>query len=138
MASSELKITAKDRAYEFTKGRVLDATYAGGDLLTEGEVADALGITERQLFLRLRAGRTLAQIAKAEGKDLAEVKAAATSAAKERLDAAVEEGDLTQAQADEILEHLDEHLDRLATDGLPRFPGRDRGFRHGPPSGFGG
>src|SRR5918995_3262812 len=47
---------AKDRAYTFTKRRVLDATYAGGDLLTEGEVAEALGMSRtpvREAFLRL-------------------------------------------------------------------------------------
>jgi DNA-binding GntR family transcriptional regulator len=45
-----------ERAYAYTKQRVLDATYAGGDLLTEGEVADALGISRtpvREAFLRL-------------------------------------------------------------------------------------
>ena len=47
---------AKDRAYAFTKQRVLDATYPGGDLLTEGEVAEALGMSRtpvREAFLRL-------------------------------------------------------------------------------------
>jgi DNA-binding GntR family transcriptional regulator len=56
MASSPEKLTAKDRAYEFTKGRVLDSTFAGGDLITEGEVADALGMSRtpvREAFLRL-------------------------------------------------------------------------------------
>src|SRR5262245_9999790 len=56
MASSALKMTAKDRAYAFTKERVLDSTYAGGDLITEGEVADALGMSRtpvREAFLRL-------------------------------------------------------------------------------------
>ena len=55
MASS-LKMTATDRAYEFTKGRVLDSTFAGGELITEGEVADALGMSRtpvREAFLRL-------------------------------------------------------------------------------------
>jgi DNA-binding GntR family transcriptional regulator len=49
-------MTAKDRAYAFTKERVLDSTYAGGDLITEGEVADALGMSRtpvREAFLRL-------------------------------------------------------------------------------------
>jgi polyhydroxyalkanoate synthesis regulator phasin len=85
-------------------------------------VADALGISERQLFRRLHSGRTLAQIAKAEGKDLADVKAAAIAAAKERLDEAVADGDLTQEQADERLEHLEEHLDELAENGFPARP----------------
>jgi DNA-binding GntR family transcriptional regulator len=56
MASSQLKMTAKDRAYEFTKGRVLDSTFPGGDLITEGEVAAALGMSRtpvREAFLRL-------------------------------------------------------------------------------------
>jgi DNA-binding GntR family transcriptional regulator len=51
------KMSATDRAYDFTKQRVLDSTYAGGDLLTEGEVADALGLSRtpvREAFLRLQ------------------------------------------------------------------------------------
>ena len=49
-------MTRTEAAYAYTKQRVLDATYAGGDLLTEGEVADALGISRtpvREAFLRL-------------------------------------------------------------------------------------
>jgi DNA-binding GntR family transcriptional regulator len=48
--------SATHRAYDFTKGRVLDSTYAGGDFITEGEVADALGMSRtpvREAFLRL-------------------------------------------------------------------------------------
>jgi DNA-binding GntR family transcriptional regulator len=50
-------MTATERAYGFTKDRVLDATFAGGDLITEGEVADALGMSRtpvREAFLRLQ------------------------------------------------------------------------------------
>lgn len=50
-------ITATARAYAFTKERVLDSTFAGGDLITEGEVADALGLSRtpvREAFLRLQ------------------------------------------------------------------------------------
>jgi DNA-binding GntR family transcriptional regulator len=49
-------MSATDRAYDFTKQRVLDSTYAGGELLSEGEVADALGLSRtpvREAFLRL-------------------------------------------------------------------------------------
>jgi DNA-binding GntR family transcriptional regulator len=55
MASS-LSISATERAYAFTKGRVLDSTFAGGELITEGEVAEALGMSRtpvREAFLRL-------------------------------------------------------------------------------------
>lgn len=51
-------MTATDRAYAFTKSRVLDATFAGGDLITEGEVAQALAMSRtpvREAFLRLQA-----------------------------------------------------------------------------------
>lgn len=51
-------MTATDRAYTFTKSRVLDATFAGGDLITEGEVAQALAMSRtpvREAFLRLQA-----------------------------------------------------------------------------------
>ena len=49
-------MTATERAYAFTKERVLDSTYPGGDLITEGAVADALGMSRtpvREAFLRL-------------------------------------------------------------------------------------
>ena len=49
-------MTATNRAYAFTKGRVLDSTFAGGNFITEGEVADALGMSRtpvREAFLRL-------------------------------------------------------------------------------------
>ncbi len=81
-------------------------------------VAEALGITERQLFDRLRDGRTLEQIARAEGKTPADVRAAVRTAVTERLDADVKAGRITQAQRDELLEHLGEHLERLGEDPL--------------------
>ena len=55
--SKDRSMTATERAYEFTKGRVLDSTYAGGDFITEGEVAEALGMSRtpvREAFLRLQ------------------------------------------------------------------------------------
>jgi DNA-binding GntR family transcriptional regulator len=56
MASSPAKTTATNRAYAFTKDRVLDSTFPGGDFITEGEVAGALGMSRtpvREAFLRL-------------------------------------------------------------------------------------
>lgn len=35
-------VSATDRAYAYSKARVLHSTFAGGELLTEGEVAAAL------------------------------------------------------------------------------------------------
>ncbi len=50
--------TATDRAYAFVKQRVLDSSFAGGDLITEGQVASAVGLSRtpvREAFLRLEA-----------------------------------------------------------------------------------
>ena len=37
--------SASDRAYRHVKDRVLDGTLPGGDLISEGEIADALGVS---------------------------------------------------------------------------------------------
>lgn len=50
--------TATDRAYRHTRARVLDGTYAGGALITEGDVSEAVGVSRtpvREAFLRLQA-----------------------------------------------------------------------------------
>ncbi len=110
--------------------------HRGGPGEVMGAAAKALGISEEQLFRKLRNGRSLQQIAKAEGKDYADVKAAIRSAVKTELDAAVDDGKLTQEQADEMLEHLTEHLDEGRFFG-GRGPGGP-GFRGGPPPGADG
>jgi hypothetical protein len=95
--------------------------------------AKALGISEAELFRQLRQGKSLEAIAKASGKDYADVKAAIRAAVKSDLDDAVDAGKLTQEQADELLEHLTEHLDDARIAPFP-VPGGPR-FRGGPPPG---
>ena len=49
---------AKDRVYAFVKERVLAGAYPGGELLSEGEVAEALKVSRtpvREAFLLLEA-----------------------------------------------------------------------------------
>lgn len=51
-------VPAKDRVYAFVKERVLSGAYPGGELLSEGEVAAALGVSRtpvREAFLLLEA-----------------------------------------------------------------------------------
>jgi len=86
--------------------------------------AKALGLTQAKLFEQFRAGKSLADVAKAQGKDLADVKAAVRNAVKAELDAGVKAGHLTQAQADDMLARLTEHLDDL---GGFRFGGHEHG-----------
>jgi hypothetical protein len=77
------------------------------------DLAKALGVTEAQLRDQLRAGKSIADIAKANGKSLDDVRSSLKADAKAQADKAVKAGDLTQKQADELLSHLDDRLDHL-------------------------
>jgi DNA-binding GntR family transcriptional regulator len=51
-------MTAADRAYAHTKERILDGAYEEGQLIGEGEVSEAVGVSRtpvREAFLRLEA-----------------------------------------------------------------------------------
>jgi DNA-binding GntR family transcriptional regulator len=52
------RIPAAERVYAFVKAAILDRVYPGGALLTEGELADAVGVSRtpvREALLRLEA-----------------------------------------------------------------------------------
>jgi DNA-binding GntR family transcriptional regulator len=52
------RIPAAERVYAYVKAAILDRVYPGGDLLTEGELADAVGVSRtpvREALLRLEA-----------------------------------------------------------------------------------
>lgn len=99
-----------------------------------------LGIDEAELHEQLADGKTLAEIATAEGKSVEGLVQALVKAAEDRIDDAVADGRLTQAQADELAEDLHERMTDLVNGELPergfghRFGGRGGpGFgRHGP------
>ena len=58
MSTSGRSPAAGDRAYHWTKDRILDGRLEGGRLISEGEVADALELSRtpvREAFLRLSA-----------------------------------------------------------------------------------
>lgn len=86
-------------------------------------VAKALGLSPAELHEQLRDGRSIAEIANADGKALDDVKNAVRAAARARLDKAVEAGRITQKHADARLEHLDEHIARF-DQPVRRFRGR--------------
>ena len=88
------------------------------------DIAKTLGTTPAKLLESLRSGRSIADIAKANGKSLADVRAAAKAAVKTRLGKAVKDGDLTQKQADEMLEGVDEKLAAITSGKALRFHGR--------------
>lgn len=52
------RVTIKERAYTYTKAQILDGALAGGALISEGQISEALGISRtpvREAFLRLEA-----------------------------------------------------------------------------------
>jgi DNA-directed RNA polymerase specialized sigma24 family protein len=69
-------------------------------------LADALGMTEEELEAARAEGKTLAQIAEEQGVALEDVQAAMQAAFEEALQQAVEDGVLTQEQADAMLERM--------------------------------
>jgi hypothetical protein len=85
--------------------------------------AEYLGLTQEELRTQLRDGKSLADIAKAtNGKSVEGLKAALKAKATERLDQAVKDGHLTQAQRDKIAADLDERLDDIANLTPPDGP----------------
>lgn len=82
-----------------------------GDKLSAA--ADYLGLGSEQLQERLRAGRSLADVARAEGKSVDGLEQAIIAAAREDLDDAVADGRLSREEADQLLERLESHVDKL-------------------------
>jgi hypothetical protein len=88
----------------------------------EQKLADFLGIPKDQLETELKAeDATLASVASAHGKSADDLKAFITSTVKAVLDKQVQDQNLTQKRADELLAALTAHLDTLITHPLPRW-----------------
>lgn len=83
----------------------------GGDFESYDAVAEALGLTPTQLFEELHAGKTLSEIAEAQGVDLSAVQeamnASRVQAMKDKIAQAVEDGTMTQEQADWLLQGIE-------------------------------
>lgn len=104
----------------------------GGSWTMFDTAAEALGLTPEEYFAELHAGKTLEEIAEAQGVELEAVQdamnAARAEAMQEAIEQAVEDGRITQEQADWLLEGLEQGF----------FPmGRSFGFGHGMRGGFG-
>lgn len=106
----------------------------GGGREMMADAAKALGLSESELHEQLHDGKTIAEIAKTQNKDLDDVKAAVKKAAVARLDQKVEDGELTKAQRDEIVERLDDRIEHLGERPLGRRgPGPGAGAPGEPP-----
>lgn len=111
--------------------------------------AGYLGLTEAQLARQLSGGRTLAEVASAQGKSVDGLKQALIDDAKAHLDRAVADRRLTASDRDRILADIRQHVDDLVNGRAPGPFGRhdwhgDRGMGPGgpgmppPPGGFPG
>jgi hypothetical protein len=101
----------------------------GGPGLAAGvdEVATYLGLKPDALRTELESGKSLADIATAQGKTVAGLKTAITDAVTKRLDAAVTAGKLAKDQEQKLLDGLATHLDDLVN-GV--HEGHGFGHRH--------
>lgn len=88
---------------------------------------DLLGIDPTELRTQLLNGSTLAQIAEANGVAVDEVIGTLVTEATARLDSAVTDGKLTQAQADEAVTNMTQRITDMVNGTMP--PG-ERGFGH--------
>jgi hypothetical protein len=98
----------------------------GGPIELFDTAAKALGISRDELVEQVRDGKTLEEIARAEGKSVDDVREAVESAVRERLDKAVEEGHLTREDADKMISKLTALIDDLGQFPGPKPPPLDR------------
>ena len=93
--------------------------------------AKYLGLSQSQLGSKLESGKTLAQVAKAQGKSVAGLVSALNADLKQKLDQAVSAGRLTKAQEQKILAAADQRLSDLVNGKFPaRPPAGRRWFGH--------
>jgi len=95
--------------------------------------AKAIGISTSELRTQLRDGKTIADVAKAQGVDVSRVVAAMVSDARSHLDRAVANGRLTQARADRQKAQLTQRITDLVNNE-PRHDGGPGAGPGGPPS----
>jgi hypothetical protein len=88
--------------------------------------AKYLGLSESDLRSQLNAGKSLADVAKAQSKDLDGLEQAILTAAKSDLDKAVTDKRLTQSQADDVYNRLKDNIDDMVNGQLRMH------FRGGP------
>src|SRR5215471_2475620 len=84
---------------------------APGDKLSTA--ASYLGLSQSALASQLAQGKTLAQIAKAQGKSVDGLVAALVNAGEKQIDAAVSSGKLTKSQGDQLKSGLQARITQL-------------------------
>jgi hypothetical protein len=104
--------------------------HRGGGRMDLSAVATALGMSDEELRSALEGDQTIADIAAAQGIDVATVVDAVVTAQRERLAERVAAGDLTQAEADAKLADAEARATAVVDGERPAFAGS---HRHGGP-----
>jgi hypothetical protein len=109
----------------------------GGDSII-GMIAEEAGLSVQDLFAELQEGKTLAEVASAHGVDVEAIVADHLAQLEENLTQAVEDGKITENQANAMLERAEEIVPEMLNNtwegkfpgGFPGGgrPGRMRGF----------
>lgn len=122
----------------------------GGDMLGRfgavalDPLAKALGISPADLKADLAKGQTIAEIATAKNVDVTTVINTLVTDATKRIDQAVTDKKLTQAQADKLTAGIKTEITNLVNNGFPKGPlggfglggrGPGHGMGHGPGNG---
>jgi hypothetical protein len=125
VANLEEKVTALVNAqppafgFKFGHGAFLPSRGANLD-----DAASYLGVDEAELRAALRDGKTLADVAKEQGKPVDGLVDALVADEKKELQAAVDAGRLTDAQRDRIVQGLEQRVTDFVNGDAPMF-----GFR---------
>ncbi|MEM7272127.1 MAG: hypothetical protein AAF547_03515 [Actinomycetota bacterium] len=94
-------------------------------------LTEALGLTAEEIRDGFQDGNTIADLAAEQGVDVADVEAALVAAANERLDEAVENGRIDEAEAAEKRADIEERVSELMTKDPSEFERKGRGGRGG-------
>jgi hypothetical protein len=113
----------------FGPRQVLPGTPARPNAKLEGPLATAasyLGVAPAKLFQQIEAGKSLADIAKARGKDSQGLQQAMIASIKARLDQAVADKRITSSEEQQLLKQLPARIADQVKDRDPELP--DHGF----------
>jgi hypothetical protein len=98
--------------------------FRGKQLITPTDIANALGMNVQDLMSGLQSGKSIADLATSQNKDLAVVKQTLLNDAKTKLDGEVANKTITQSQADQIYQKYSSTIDNLLNNTRPfRGPG---------------
>ena len=85
------------------------------------KLAKYLGISEEDLKNEIRSGKTLAEIAKENGKSVNDLTNFFMSEVKEHLQTALKERRITQQRYDEVLKNVQQRIEEMINGKMPSF-----------------